>query len=170
VAGIGVLLAALAVVGTQTGPASPVPMALQWASYSYYLGPDSPLISSDEMTLMGRIDEHVQPGVTIAGSPYTGASLAYALADRPVLMPHLLMEITDDLETVNEGLADAEAGDEVCQALDRLGAGFVLDFGDVRIIDSGMDLSGLEGLEDSDAVRLVDEQGTARLYEIVACG
>ena len=165
----GVVLAALAALGMQTGPWSPVPMALQWASYSFYLGPDSPLVSSDEMALIDRIDDHVPAGVTIAGSPYTGASLAYALADRPVLMPHVLMEVTDDLETVNDGLADAQAGDEVCAALERLDVGFVLDFGDLRITDFAADLRGLSDLEDSDAVRLVDEQGEARLYEVVAC-
>lgn len=165
----GVALAALAALGMQTGPWSPVPMALQWASSSFYLGPDSPLVSSDEMALIDRIDDHVPAGVAIAGSPYTGASLAYALADRPVLMPHVLMEVTDDLETVNDGLADARAGDDVCAALERLDVGFVLDFGDLRITDFAADLPGLSDLEDSDAVRLVDEQGDARLYEVVAC-
>lgn len=166
---VGVVIAAVAAVGMQTGPGSPVPMALQWASSSFYLGPDSPLVSSDEMALIDRIDDHVPEGVGIAGSPYTGASLAYALADRPVLMPHLLMETTDDLSTINDGLADARAGDEVCAALERLGVGFVLDFGDLRITDFATDFPGLDGLEDSDAVRLVDEEGSARLYEIVAC-
>jgi len=165
----GVILAALAALGMQTGPWSPVPMALQWASYSFYLGPDSPLVSADEMALMDRIDDHVPEGVAIAGSPYTGASLAYALADRPVLMPHVLMEMTDDLDIVNDGLADARAGGEVCDALERLDVGFVLDFGDLRITDFAADLPGLSDLEDSDAVRLVDEQGEARLYEVVAC-
>ncbi|HWM16674.1 MAG TPA: DUF6541 family protein [Microbacterium sp.] len=166
---VGVAIAALAAVGMQTGPASPVPMAVQWASASYYLGPDSPLISVDEMTLIDRIDDHVPEEAVIAGSPYTGASLAYALADRPVLMPHLLMEITEDLMTVNDGLASATAGDQVCAALDRLGVGFVLDFGGVQIIDSPTEMPGLAGLEDSGAVRLVDQEGTARLYEVVAC-
>jgi hypothetical protein len=165
----GAALAALAALGMQTGPWSPVPMALQWASYSFYLGPDSPLVSSDEMALIDRIDDHVPAGVAIAGSPYTGASLAYALADRPVLMPHVLMEVTDDLETVNDGLADAQAGDEVCAALERLDVGFVLDFGELRITDFAADMPGLSDLEDSDSVRLVDEQGEARLYEVVAC-
>jgi hypothetical protein len=165
----GVAVAALAAFGLQTGPWSPVPMALQWASFSYYLGPDSSLISQDEMALLERLDEHVPEGVAIAGSPSTGASLAYAIADRPVLMPHLLMEVTDDLTTINDGLAHAEAGDEVCAALERLDAGFVLDFGDVKVMDTGAQMPGLAGLEDSEAVRLVDEQGDARLYEVVAC-
>lgn len=166
----GVVLAVLAALGMQTGPWTPVPMAVQWASYSFYLGPDSPLISADEMALMKRIDDHVPEEVAIAGSPYTGASLAYALADRPVLMPHVLMEFTDDLTTINDRLAEAEAGDEVCDAIERLGVGYVLDFGDLRITDFAADLPGLAGLEDSDAVRLVDEEGEARLYEVVACG
>ena len=41
-----------------------------------------------------------------------------------------------------------------------LGVGFVLDFGELRRCTGVRhDLPGLDGLEDSDAVRLVDERG-----------
>jgi hypothetical protein len=166
----GIVIAILAAFGMQTGPWTPVPMAVQWASFSFYLGPDTPLLSTDEMALLNRVDEHVPEGVAIAGSPYTGASLAYAIADRPVLMPHLLMETTDDLRTINDGLAQAEQGDDVCEAVRRQDVGFVLDFGAIRITDRATDMPGLDALAESDAVRLVDEQGDARLYEIVSCG
>ncbi|SFR95750.1 hypothetical protein SAMN04487846_1230 [Microbacterium sp. cf046] len=166
---LAVVATALVALGMQAPLLSPIPTAERWAQSPFVLGPASALLTSDEAALLSRLDEHVPEGVVVAGSPWTGASLAYALADRPVLMPHTLMEIGDELETINDGLADASAGDEVCDALEDLGVGFVLDFAGREVHPGEHPLPGLQGLADSDAVRLVDEQGDARLYEIVAC-
>ena len=51
-----------------------------------------------------------------------------------------------------------------------LGVGFVLDFGTQEVHPGTHPFRGLDDLEDSDAVRLVDSEGDVRLYEIVACG
>ena len=96
--------------------------------------------------------------------------MAYALADRPVLMPHTLMEITHDLELINDGLNGANPGDAVCAAIAALHVGFVLDFGPQEVHGATHEFPGFEDLAGSDRVRLVDQEGEARLYEIVACG
>ena len=168
-AGAAVVLTALAAFGMQNQVSSPLGVAERWAHSPFVMGPDSALLTADEVALLSRLDEHVPEGVVVAGSPYTGASLAYALADRPVLMPHTLMEIGDELGRINNGLADAQAGGAVCGAVQELGVGFVLDFGGREVHPGEHIYPGLSGLAQSSAVRLVDEEGDARLYEIVGC-
>ncbi|MDY0908989.1 DUF6541 family protein [Microbacterium sp. CFBP9034] len=167
--GIGGVLVVVLGVAMQVGAGSPVPVAVRNASAAFASDADSALLTADERALLSRVDDHVPPDVAIAGSPWTGASLAFALADRPVLMPHLLMENTDDLVRINDGLADAEAGDAVCRAVEALGVGFVLDFGGREVHPGEHVYPGLTDLSDSDGLRLVDSQGDASLYEIVAC-
>ena len=167
---VGIVVAAAVAAGLQLGPLSPLATAQQWGSSAFVLGPDSALLSSDEAALLDRLDDHVPEGVAIAGSPWTGTTVAYALTGRPVLMPHVQMEISGALRSINNGLSDAQAGDAVCRALAELGVGFVLDFPGREVHGGEHIYPGLTDLADSDAVRLVDQEGDARLYEIVACG
>ncbi len=150
------------------GPA--MQRAVDWAWPQYRLDANSPLLTSDEHALLERVDEHVPEGVAIAGSAWTGTSLAYAIANRPVLMPHTLMDVSDPIAAVNDGLDSAQSGDAVCRALADLDVGFVLDFGSQEVHPGKHDFPGLDELARSEAVRLVDSEGAARLYEIVACG
>ncbi|MGM7697391.1 DUF6541 family protein [Microbacterium sp. A84] len=147
------------------------PKAQEWASDVYGYDNGSYLLTADELALLERVDEIVPEDAVIAGSAYTGAGLAYALADRQVLMPHALMDISDDLELVNEHLADAASMPEVCEAIDALDVDYVLDFGSDEVHKKDLNpLPGVQDLEDSPAVRLIDSEGDARLYEVVACG
>lgn len=147
-----------------------LPRAVAWAEVWYRFGPSSPLLTSDEYELLQRVPDHVPEGVAIAGSAWTGASLAYAIADRPVLMPHTLMSPNADIVTVNDELDTARAGDATCAAVDALDVGFVLDFGGAEIQSGWHSYAGLDGLADSEVVHLVDSEGDARLYAIVGCG
>jgi len=168
-AGLAVVVAVLAALGLQVQSLSPVWTAEQWASSPFIMGPDSALLTADEAALLSRLDEHVPEGVAVAGSPWSGASLAYALADRPVLMPHTLMDIGDEVRTINNGLDEAGGESAVCDAVRDLGVGFVLDFAGREVHPGEHTFAGLDGLAQAGAVRLVDEQGAARLYEITAC-
>jgi len=162
--------AAAGVVGLLVMPLPAMPGAVALAHRSFVMDDDSALISTDEMALLQRLDEHVPPGAVIAGNPYTGAGLAYAIGGREVLMPHILVDVSDDMAAVNDHLAEAETMPAVCDAVERLGVGFVLDFGDREVHGGEHPLAGLEDLQDSGSVRLVDSQGDARLYEVTACG
>ncbi|MFB9645810.1 DUF6541 family protein [Microbacterium terregens] len=154
------------VVGTQVGAMN---NAVASAQSSFRLDEDSALINSDEWEILARLDEHVPPGVFVAGNPYTGASLAYALADRPVLMPHILMEVTDDIQALNDGLASAGSASAACDAVNALNVGFVLDFGRGEVHGADHTPPGFVDLAESDAVTEVDREGDASLYKIVAC-
>lgn len=165
----GVITAAVVGVALQVGPLSAMPEAQRVATGSFTLSEDSPMLSSSEYALLQRLDDHVPPGAVIAGSPWTGTSLAYALTGRRVLMPHILMDVSDELMLINDELAEAEPGSAVCAAMNELGVKFVLDFGTREVHGANHDFPGFDDLADSPAVRLVDSEGSARLYEVTAC-
>lgn len=161
---------ALAAAGFLLFPLPAMPHAVDQAHGRFALDDESALVSADEMALLERIPEHVPVGATIAGNPYTGTALAYAIGGRPVLMPHILVDVSKDAETVNEHLADADTQEAVCDAIVSTDVGFVLDFGEREVHNGSHPLPGLDDLEDSGVVRLVDSEGDARLYEVTACG
>jgi hypothetical protein len=139
------------------------------AAVDYRYDANSPLISEDERVLLQRLPTVVPEGAVIAGSPWTGTSLAYAFADREVLMPHMLMALDDDDVLVNEELAEAEPGADVCAAVARTGVEYVLDFGTREVHGAQHEFPGYEALATSNAVELVDREGQARLYKIIGC-
>lgn len=139
--------------------------------FTYELRPGGPIVSPDELDLMEDLDELVPEDAVIAGDPWTGASFAYGVSGRRVLMPHLLMDLTDDAETINTKLNTDGDSAQVCEALEDTGVAYVLDFsadGDFQENDG--DYSGLEDLDSSPFVELVEQRGDAKLYKIVSCG
>ncbi|MCC3290481.1 DUF6541 family protein [Arthrobacter sp. zg-Y1110] len=166
-----VLVGAVALVGVSaylTQKAN-IRQAAESAKRSYEVTPDASLISNDELELLERLDDEVPEDALIAGNPWTGSSLAYALADRQTLQLHILATYGDDVDTIYNRLRDAPADPEVCQAVESTGVDYVLDFGtkEVHGIDHGF--VGLRDLEETGAGRVVDQVGEAKLYEITAC-
>lgn len=145
--------------------------AVASAHGSFATTDESPLLTSDELALIERLDDEVPEDAVILGSPWTGTALAYALADRQVVMPHTLMDITDEMSTLLDRLDSAPAGSaEVCSALDDLGVEYVLDFGTQEINDGKHPYRGLDRLRTSPSVEKVDQVGEAVLYKVVLCG
>lgn len=139
--------------------------------FTYELRPGGPILSPDELDLMEDLAELVPEDAVIAGDPWTGASFAYGVSGRRVLMPHLLMDLTDDAEAINTMLSTDGDSPEVCDALEDTGVAYVLDFsadGDFQENDG--DYSGLDDLDDSPYVELVEQRGDAKLFKIVSCG
>lgn len=147
-----------------------MPVAMAAAHASFVMNAKSPLLSDDELTLLKRLDDVVPEGTTIAGNPYTGAGLAYAISGRDVLMRHILVEVSEETAEINDHLTDADDNAAVCQAIEDLDAWYVLDFGKREVHGGSNPLPGLVDLEHSSAVRLIDSEGDAKLYEVVACG
>ncbi|KHL00645.1 DUF6541 family protein [Sinomonas humi] len=135
----------------------------------YDLRGNSPLVTTDEMAILDRLDTHVPSNAVIAGSPYTGTALAYALADRKTLQLHILSPITPQIQAVDTGLRDAPANSAACTAIKDLHVQYVLDFGTQEIHHENHPYHGVEDLQGSHAVQLIDQQGAARLYKVVAC-
>lgn len=142
------------------------------AGGAYAMTEDAPLLSPQEYQLLKELPEIVPPGSVIAGSPWTGAALAYALSDRDVLMRHMLTDVSPSGEIVNTQLSDAIDGDsDLCAALEETGVAYVLDFGPREVHGGAHEMAGLDHLRDSSNVELVHQVGDdARLYRVTACG
>lgn len=164
-AAVGAALAVLLLVSTQTGAALAVETRNTAALYREDAG--SPLLTTDERTLLERLPETVPAGDVIVGNPWTGTALSYALADRRALVPHLFQELSPDMVTITEKLNRAGSDPQVCAALERTSTRWILDFGDAEIHDGDHSYPGLADL--GAVARLVDSEGDAALYEIVAC-
>ncbi|MGB3730961.1 DUF6541 family protein [Microbacterium sp.] len=158
-----------ALIGLTQGPA--MRQAAADVEFTYELRPGGPIISPDELAVMNDIDKLVPKDAVIAGDPWTGASFAYGVSGRRVLMPHLLMDLTPDAKTINTELATGGDSAKVCSALRATNVKFVLDFSaDGDFQENHDDYSGLEGLDNSPYVRLIDRHGDAKLYKIESCG
>ncbi|MFE2771604.1 DUF6541 family protein [Microbacterium resistens] len=163
-------LVALVVAAVVLPQAMSMRQAVSNARAGFALTEKSELLTLDEMAILERLDQHVPEDAVIAGSPWTGTALAYALSDREVLLRHTLTDVSKDAELVNDELDEAEAGSPVCAAIHRLGVEFVLDFGRQEVNGGRHPSKGLDRLATSSAVELVDEEGRARLYRVTACG
>jgi len=171
------LQVALAVVGVlvvfSVGASPNIIRAAQEARGAYALTPTSPLLTSDEEALLERLPETTPQDALIAGSPWTGTSLAYAIGDREVLRKHVFGTFGPYEELLNNDLRDIESDPRVCEAVDRLGIDYVLDFGSQNVWNNpgvGLDREGLYDLTPSQHLVLVDSQGpSARLFRIEGC-
>lgn len=138
-------------------------------SESYILWEDGALISTDEMALLGRLDEHVDEDATVVGSPWTGASLVYALADRQALTPFVYGEMSDSARALLEELNEDEPlTTDICDEAAALNSYYVLDFGSLEV-HGGDHALGPENVGDREGFELVDSEGKAKLYRISVC-
>ncbi|WP_189086274.1 DUF6541 family protein [Agromyces mediolanus] len=160
--------AALLVLGTQWS--APMAEATENAEASYAMTDESLLLSTDELELLEEIRGELPEDSVVVGSPWTGTSLVYAISGYRALMPAIYGDRDQDVQLIMDGLRDADARPEVCSALKRENAWYILDFGPQEVHGGTHIFVGFEDLEDSDAVELVDEVGAARLYRVTACG
>ena len=140
------------------------------ASYAYSEG--SSLLTTAEAELLRRLTETTPDDALILGNPWTGTSLAYALAGREVVERHVYVSRDADEAFLDGHLRDIDSNPDVCAAVDRLGVTHVLDFGSHPVFPSGAaDLqAGLNELPESDHLVLVDSEGSAaRLFRVEGC-
>lgn len=165
-AAVGVLSAAAIALGQQGG----MQHETARASKQYAINDDSPLVSEDELELMDRLPETVPADGVLLGNPYTGAALSYALGDRKAAQMHILSYVSPDLQEIYDGLSAVETDLDVCTAVRNENAFYVLDFGSKEVHGGSHTPAGLAHLDRNPGVKLVDSQGEAKLYKIIACG
>jgi hypothetical protein len=161
-----VLLIGLAV-GTQQAN---VREAAAAAAAGYQTTATSPLLSSDELTLIKRLDNVVPQDAVLLGNPWNGSALAYALADRKTLQLHILSAIPKGGDELYAHLHDAKSDPMVCPVVRELRVQYVLDFGHQEVHSGDHGFRGLDDLGATGVGTLVDQQGEAKLYKITACG
>lgn len=144
-----------------------------WARGTYELTTSSALLTTDEMSLLGRLDAETPDNAVILGNPWTGTSLALAIADRTVVERHVFGVRSADVLYLDENLTHIDTDPAVCTAVRRIGVTHVLDFGSQNVFNdpaAGLDRSGLDDLPPSSRLVLVDSQGdAARLFRIEGC-
>ncbi|WP_146361435.1 DUF6541 family protein [Arthrobacter yangruifuii] len=160
------LVVAVAAVATQKQNVRDATMA---AAGNYKLTDDAPLVSRDEYELMERLDLEIEDGARLVGNPWTGSSLVYALAGQRPMQMHTLAVLDPAEQEIYADLRNALADPDVCPALEEEQVEYVLDFGEQEIHGGDHPYPGLEDLESSGAVELVDSEGDAKLYRITAC-
>ncbi len=167
------LIAAVAALALfSVGAGENVTATAQTARKNYTINDSSALLSLDERTLLDRLDEKTPADALIVVNPWTGGSLAYPLAGRQVVERHVFGIRTDDEAYIDASLADIDSDPKVCSALDRIGATYVLDFGDRNVFSnpkSGVEHDGLNNLPTSRHFVVVDSEGDARLLRIEGC-
>lgn len=165
-------VAVVVVLAASVGAGPNVQAAIAETRGQYELAPDANVLSEDEYDVLSRLEETTPPDAVIAGSPLTGASLAYALGDRAVTERHVFGARTPDEQFLASHLRDIDSDPRVCQAVRAVGATYVLDFGDRNV--NGNDGSAYDGLIDlrgSDKLVLVHSSGAeAKLFRIEGCG
>jgi hypothetical protein len=170
VAGFAGIVAVCLLLGwaTQAGP-----IRGYVASSQYYFARDTKdsILSSDEYALLARLGSEVPKDAVIAVNPWNGGALAYAFSDRKVLEFHMGQRETKSMRTVAESLAEAKNSPAVCDAIKATKVSYALDFGTQYLLDhpESKTYPGLQNLSASSAVQLVDQQGKAKLFKVVAC-
>ncbi|WP_104136337.1 DUF6541 family protein [Arthrobacter sp. ZGTC131] len=153
---------------TQTGPVRDYVASGQ---VFYERDTKDSILSSDEYALLDRIDAQVPEDAVIAVNPWNGGALAYAFADRKVLEFHMSQPETKSMRVVAESLAEAGTSAAVCDAVRETKVSYALDFGTQYLLNhpESKTFPGLQNLTSSNAVELVDQQGDAKLFKVVAC-
>ncbi len=161
-----VVLFALLIVSTQQGN---VRTAAVVAAHGYQLSPSSALLSSDELALIDRLDSEVPQNAVMAGNPWNGSALAYALADRKTLQLHILGELPDGAQEIYDHLDEAATDPAVCTVVRRLNVDYVLDFGHKEVHGGDSGFRGLDDLVARGVAKVIDSEGPAKLYKLTVC-
>ena len=132
---------------------------------------DGRLIDADETALLEQVGRFVPEGDVIAGNPWNGSALAWALGGRRTLFPHLGGYWTRDGVLVLRKLDEYATDPRVCPAVRRLDLHWVLTdqgrlAGDVR---AAKRFHGVDDVVDTAGVRLVASSGSAKLWRLTAC-
>ncbi len=164
----GLVVCVLLALVTQTGP---VRNYIAQNKIFYERDTKESIVSSNEYKLFDRLAAEVPEDAVIAVNPWNGGSLAYAFADRKVLEYHQTQRMNAAMRTIAEGLANADTNPQVCAAVRKLKVTYALDLGSQYLLNhpSSETYQGLQDLEKSKAVQLVDSEGDAKLFKVVAC-
>lgn len=159
-----VLIAATQLVGGK-------PQVVDWVRESYQITATAALVDSDEYAVLAQLPGLVDADEVIAVNPWNGSSMVYALTGRHTTATHVLYEPDADTQVLIEHLDDVATQPQVCPAIRDLHVGWVLDFGNDRLInDERRPYPGWADLSTAPGFELVVRQGHAALYRVTACG
>ncbi|WP_086150820.1 DUF6541 family protein [Cellulosimicrobium sp. KWT-B] len=137
-----------------------------------YGGATNILASADELAMLERLGDELPEDARILGDPFTGSALAYAVGGVDVVYTHVRGRWEPDAAYLGLHFDDIETDPAVCAALDRLGVRYLYVDPDLYSVGHpAHDLyEGLDAEPPAGDFALVDEGGSARVYEIQECG
>ena len=165
-AAIGLMVFIAISVTTQGGA---VAQAERFAAEKYKMSEKSALLTVDERNLLERTSSLVPEDAVIIGNPGTGASLVYAYADRQTLLPAVGSSPSADEKHLRDQLINLDSQSEACSVVRSLRAYYVLDFGAAEINGGRHPFPTSAALAKAPGLKLIDHEGSARLYEVTAC-
>ena len=159
-------------------------LALSWAgptltgmrdavsrAYTVPVEKSGALLDADEVALLRRLPDLTPVGAVIAGDPWNGSTLTWAIGERESLFPHLTGDWGDDRLLVAARLDQAATDPEVCAALDRLGVSYL--FASEGLLWNGDPQADLYAAIDRAAgapgFQQIARSGGSTLYRITAC-
>lgn len=151
---------------------SAIARAVELIAGGFAPGPAAALLSLDERTLLGQLDEYVPADEAVVGNPITGASLTEAFAERTAIAPHVFGTRTDAERYLLDHWRDAGSDPAVCPLVRDLHAYWALDFGANGVLGGDGDrLPGTGDLNEGvpPGITRVEQIGQAGLYEATVC-
>jgi hypothetical protein len=137
-----------------------------------YAPPEPAVLVTDDMrTFYDKIAEEIPADSVVAGNPFEGSSMLWALEDRRVLFPHFRGTYTPEQDTIARHLDDLTRDPAVCEAVTDLHVGYLL-IGGVTFRTSDAKWNYYAGLRDpagATGFELVDSSGPSKLYKITGC-
>jgi hypothetical protein len=129
------------------------------------------IVSQDDRDLLRQLPEHVPADERVAGNPWDGTSLAWALGDREPLFPHLTGNWDRDRRIVAKRLDQVTTDPEVCDALDRLDTHYLMHSEDLLWGGNQQAeyFAAMTAAPDGPGFEEVARAGTTVLYRITAC-
>lgn len=136
-----------------------------------YRYPADPLLEPGQEEFLIRAGEMLPADAVVAGNPWAGNAMLWALTDRKVLFPHLMGTWTPEQVVIGTRLRDAATDPSVCAALAATDVGYALT-GPPTLWSWNPDsvgFTGLDGLDTAPGFEMMAGDGQRSLYRITAC-
>lgn len=129
------------------------------------------ILDTEQRQLFQRLPSLIAPGEVVAGNPWDGSALTWAIGDRQSLFPHLQGDWGADRDLIAGRLDQAASDPAVCAALRRLNVHYVVA-DPQRLWNNTAEAARFAGIDravGSDVLQEVARNGSAALFRIVAC-
>jgi hypothetical protein len=132
---------------------------------------DREILSADDRALLLQLPEYVPAGERVAGNPWDGTSLAWAIGHREPLFPHLNGNWGRDRDIIARNLHQVASEPEVCAALDRLDTHYLFHSEDLLWGGNAQAkfFAPMSAAPEAPGFTEVARSGTSVLYRITAC-
>jgi hypothetical protein len=132
-------------------------------------GGDRRFFDADELAMINRLADKLEPDGVVLGDPANGSAFLYSVIGQPVVFPHITGRWDEPRRYLRDHFAELGSDPAVCAAIRELGVEYVyLDTRSYRGEDRFAQMTG--GLAVEGNLELVDRGGSAAVYRITACG